>query len=229
MNQEGRAAVDVNGSSPIEHHSPEVLIFQCSTTGATGKYGPLSNYYLLEKPFKYRIAFGHMKGTVITCKHSNKPLHCTKASVFNDPENFAEINSQDENPGNCQKLGRACKGFNQGIWDEKVNDVIDDILFQKFSSDSALTKLLLSTGDAFLGNANTNKDWGIGLTPDDPDVMNMECWTCDNIQGKSLMRVREKLRKAPHEQQSRKQQIDKCKLISAAAVAVVALALAVKR
>jgi ribA/ribD-fused uncharacterized protein len=156
-------------------------------------YRVFSNHHLHDPPFKYVVKVGAFKGTVIFCEHANKALHATKASVFGDRENFDEI-CAEQDPGKCQQLGRKCKGFDQKVWDQHVQDVAFEMILQKISSNENLRSLLLSTGNALIAEAARNPIWGIGLDMDDPKVMSPETWTGKNIQGQALMRVRDHLR-----------------------------------
>jgi len=189
---------NVNGSSLDDKVAngaatcPPVIAFVGSVTGAEDVYGGFSNTYRHQKPFQYKIAFGAMEGTEIAFCHANKALHCTKASIFNDKDNFKAINEESD-PSLCTKLGRDCKGFEDSVWNGHVNAVIDDILFHKFSHEDDLAKLLLSTGDAHIGNATNNPTWGTGFSKDHPDGLKKELWTGKNIQGHALMRLRDRL------------------------------------
>eukprot|EP00927_Polykrikos_kofoidii_P032187 TRINITY_DN27495_c0_g1_i1.p1 TRINITY_DN27495_c0_g1~~TRINITY_DN27495_c0_g1_i1.p1 ORF type:complete len:248 (-),score=26.43 TRINITY_DN27495_c0_g1_i1:539-1282(-) len=178
-----------------EPGAPKVIAF-CSAKDESNPYRAFSNHHLHVPPFKYVVPVGVMKGTVIFCEHANKALHCTKASVFGDQANFDEIVAESD-PVKCQQLGRHCKNFDQTVWDGYVNEVAFQVIFQKFSSDKALMKLLVSTGDALIAEAAKNPVWGIGLSEDNPKVFSPKDWAGQNIQGKALMRAREELRKKP--------------------------------
>lgn len=156
-------------------------------------YRFFSNYYLHKPPFRYVVPVGNMRGKEILCEHANKALHCTKASLFGDKENFEAILAESD-PGECQALGRKCKGFDNAVWDEHVDEIAVQVLIQKFNSDESLKALLLSTGDALIANANKNPVWGIGFSKGDPEVHSPQEWTMRNVQGRALMRVREHLR-----------------------------------
>ena len=70
--------------------------------------------------------------------------------------------------------GCACsifgKDFNDDRWLPVVDTVAYEVTLQKFRSDSALKELLLSTGSAVIGEASTNKLWGIGVEHSDAKV-----------------------------------------------------------
>ena len=84
-------------------------------------------------------------------------------------------------------MARRCKGFDQTVWDGKVNEVAEEVLWYKFGSDDDLEKLLLHTGDAGIAYEN------------DPRVYFPNAWHGQNILGNAfaagLAAVRDRLRK----------------------------------
>ena len=50
------------------------------------------------------IRWGTMKDTLIVCKHANTAVHCTKAFVFGDKNNYDAINAESD-PKRCVELG----------------------------------------------------------------------------------------------------------------------------
>ena len=108
----------------------------------------------------------------------------------------------EADPAICQQLGRKVANFSDVKWLPLVEEVAFQIVFQIFSSDPALADLLVSTGDALIVNANNNDLWGIGQDPEGNDFTGTEAdligswsekWRGQNVQGKALMRARERL------------------------------------
>ncbi|MNI91462.1 hypothetical protein D3C73_1491250 [compost metagenome] len=61
-----------------------------------------------------------------------------------------------------------------------------------------MARRLLATGDRILVEASpSDKIWGIGLAPDDPNAQIPARWLGQNLLGKALMEVREYLRNLP--------------------------------
>ena len=83
-------------------------------------------------------------------------------------------------------MARRCKGFDQTVWDGKVNEVAVQVLWDKFFDDD-LGMLLLHTGDADIAYEN------------DPRVYSPNAWHGQNILGNAfaagLAAVRDRLRK----------------------------------
>ena len=64
------------------------------------------------------------------------------------------------------------------------------------ASNPALRSTLLSTGDAYIAEASIKDTvWGIGLRLGDPRVKDPRKWKGGNLLGRTLMQVREKLKK----------------------------------
>lgn len=81
----------------------------------------------------------------------------------------------------------------QGRWEEQRQQVLRRGLFAKFSQCEDLKEYLLSSGKRILGEASLNRVWGIGLTLTNRAKLNPKQWRGDNLQGRTLMEVREQL------------------------------------
>lgn len=88
-----------------------------------------------------------------------------KALLFKDMEMLKQIlNTKD--PATCKKLGRKVKNFDSEIWNEHSQKIVFKGNYAKFSQNSRLKELLLSTGDKVLVEASPfDKIWGIGMRP----------------------------------------------------------------
>lgn len=75
--------------------------------------------------------------------------------------------------------------------------VVDKILYQKFTQDEELKKILLDTGDRIIVEASPyDKVWGIAMGVDKyPAILDPKNWKGQNLLGQCLMRVRDKIRK----------------------------------
>lgn len=94
-------------------------------------------------------------------------------------------------------LLRGSKG--QKDWEIQRKGILFTGLLAKFSQNLDLAQYLLSTADRQLGEASTNKTWGIGLTLAVRERLNSQRWTGENLQGKTLMEVRAHLRNSIHQ------------------------------
>lgn len=65
----------------------------------------------------------------------------------------------------------------------------------KFTQNKRLQSFLIGTADLRLGEASKNFPWGVGLTLDDPDILDMGKWQASgNFLGNLLMRFRNELK-----------------------------------
>lgn len=144
-------------------------------------YGCFSNFY--------PISF--IDNDIVFCC-SEQRLMYEKAKLFD--QSMCEIILNSSNPTIIKNLGRQIKNFNQIIWDEKKYQIMVDTLFLKFSQNSEICKILLNTNNKLLAEASPyDFIWGIGLSKE--KALNvLPCnWKGQNLLGKALMEVREKL------------------------------------
>jgi ribA/ribD-fused uncharacterized protein len=118
-----------------------------------------------------------------------------KAILFNDIKTANEIMKTDL-PAMSKLLGRSVSNFNQNIWDKNCVDIVMRGCFLKFSQNEYIKDILLNTNDAILAEASPyDTIWGIGLTIKTANACKNESeWRGQNLLGKCLMNVREKLK-----------------------------------
>jgi ribA/ribD-fused uncharacterized protein len=116
-----------------------------------------------------------------------------KAVFFKD-EKIAEEILANTNPSYCKKLGRQIKRFDAEQW------LIDSFIFMvavnycKYSQNSDLKEILLSTGDKTIVEASPyDRIWGIGIHWNDDACLDEANWLGKNLLGKALMHVRMEL------------------------------------
>ena len=92
-------------------------------------------------------------------------------------------------------MGRDVHPFDQQLWNEHLDDVAFEVVYQKFAASPNMRSLLLSTGDKIIAEA-TIKDniWGIGIDVGDPRVQDPKQWKGINVLGFALMKARAQLR-----------------------------------
>lgn len=119
-----------------------------------------------------------------------------KALLFNDSILAREIMSAT-NPAEIKKLARFVIHFNTRVWTQNREKVAERGNFLKFSQSEQLEKILLSSGDKTLAEANVfDCVWGIGLGVKNSRALDPKNWRGSNLMGKCLMRVRKQLRRA---------------------------------
>ncbi len=120
-----------------------------------------------------------------------------KQEMF-DPTNNELANNimNTTSPFDIKKFGRQVKNYNDDRWNQARYEIMVEALVAKFSQNPELSKILLSTGNKKVCET-TSKDviWAIGLDMDDPNRFDETKWKGQNLLGKALMEVRDKLSK----------------------------------
>ena len=91
-------------------------------------------------------------------------------------------------------IGRSVKNFDQAVWEENRDRIMDEILLAKFTSSDELKEVLLETeGTRCVECSQVDLIWGIGFGVHEPEAQDETLWRGLNLLGKSLDRVRETL------------------------------------
>lgn len=97
-------------------------------------------------------------------------------------------------PAAAKKLGREVRDFDQGVWDQNCEGVVERGNLLKFSQDKRLKEVLLGTGNREIVEASPNdRVWGIGFNSE--EAVGREGAWGENKLGKALMKVRMELTK----------------------------------
>ena len=135
-------------------------------------YGEFSNWYLCD--------FSYAGQDFIS---SEQALMWSKAKMFGDEE-VAEKILQTTDQGQIKKLGRQVKNYDDKKWADTRYDIMVAILHEKFSQNTELEAVLLSTVGAELYEASPyDRIWGIGS-------ISTDCINGQNLLGKALMQIR---------------------------------------
>lgn len=132
-------------------------------------------------------------GIEFNCAEQYMMYH--KALVFEDSNTVSSI-LMTKNPRAQKSLGRSIKNFSDEVWDKHKIEVVTQGNWLKFSRNPEYAKFLLDTGDLTIVEASPyDKIWGIGLAEDDPRALDESQWKGQNLLGKCIMTVRDRLRK----------------------------------
>ena len=116
-------------------------------TGTAGPYGFLSNFYNV--PFTY------------------KGIHFTNSEAAfqsqKEPENAEKYS--DISPSTAKSMGRSASL--RPDWEQVKDQVMYDVLYEKFSQNPELKEALLNTGDKIIIEVTTWHDryWGMCVCP----------------------------------------------------------------
>ncbi len=155
--------------------------------------GPFSNWH----PAKFTLGYNEgelRKKHEFNC--SEQAMMFVKARMFGDNE-AAEKILKSKNPGEQKALGRAVRNYNEEEWVLEREWAVEKILYKKFTQNEDLKKILLDTGDRIIVEASPyDKVWGIAMGVDKhPAILDPKNWKGQNLLGKCLMRVRDRIRK----------------------------------
>ncbi len=126
--------------------------------------------------------------------NSEQAFMYLKAIFFGDSETGRLI-CKAATPKDAKDLGRQIKNYNDAAWTDVREKFMLDCCLAKFAQSEELKRELLATGDRILVEASPiDKVWGIGLAEDAPGVEDEANWQGQNLLGKVLMEVRERLK-----------------------------------
>jgi hypothetical protein len=116
-----------------------------------------------------------------------------KAVLFGDLEVARRILAS-ASPKTQKALGRKVRGFDERLWRRERERIVYEGNHAKFTQNEALLKALLATAGTELVEASpTDRIWGVGLSEEDPRILNPALWRGENLLGKVLTRLREDL------------------------------------
>lgn len=119
-----------------------------------------------------------------------------KALTFGDVE-ISEAIMKTDNPSVQKGLGRQVKNFNADVWNAVAKDIVYQGNMYKFSQNSVLLDVLMSTGTRTLVEASPyDTVWGIGLSEVDAKITPPEEWRGTNWLGEVLTKLRDDLKSA---------------------------------
>jgi len=170
--------------------------------GDKNTYGEFSNFYPCEFSVRARDVFSdndesldaELLDKTISVYTSEQAIMWMKAVLMNDGETASSI-EYEKSPKECKLLGRNVSPFDNNKWELWRQKIAEYVLTRKFTSSKQskqLSSLLQSTESHVLAEAAGNdRIWGIGI--DKQKALKGANWRGENILGKALMTVRDKL------------------------------------
>ena len=121
--------------------------------------------------------------------NSEQAFMWKKAMYFKDFEIAKKI-LNETNPQKAKSLGRKVKNYNDS-WDDVREQIMYEVNLSKYKT-KYLQNILLSTSPLIIVEASpVDKIWGVGLSKEDPLILDESNWKGQNLLGKVLMKVRD--------------------------------------
>lgn len=116
-----------------------------------------------------------------------------KAVCFGDKDMANKILATDD-VAEIKAFGRLGANYNESYWNGVRQIVVFEGLTAKFSQNEGLKAKLKATDNSILAEcAVKDRIWGIGLSMNNPDRLQIDKWKGQNLLGYALMMVRERL------------------------------------
>lgn len=116
-----------------------------------------------------------------------------KARLFGDEER-AEAIMATSDPSEQKRHGKLVARFDSAVWDAWKVDVVYRGNLAKFTQNPGAARQLRSTAGAMLVEANPRDwIWGCGLAAGDPQFSDPTSWRGENLLGRILTLIRDRL------------------------------------
>ena len=144
--------------------------------------GYLSNWY----PCRFTVEGGDFSSM-------EQYMMYKKAVCFGDKDMANKILATDD-VAEIKAFGRLVANYNESYWNGVRQIVVFEGLTAKFSQNEDLKAKLKATDNSILAEcAGKDRIWGIGLSMNNPDRLQIDKWKGQNLLGYALMMVRERL------------------------------------
>ena len=126
--------------------------------------------------------------------HTSEQYMMYRKALLMSDNSVAEEILAAKTPGEAKALGRKVRNFDQSVWNENCDRVVEEGNFLKFGQDERLKNILLRTGERDIVETSPNdRFWGVGFNSEEA-LEHVDEWG-ENRLGKALMRARERLKK----------------------------------
>lgn len=108
-----------------------------------------------------------------------------KATLFGDHETANKI-LKVWNPNDAKKLGREVRDFDPDVWDSNKKNIVRSCCYCRLIYDTNLRLAALDhreAGKSFVEASPYDKIWGVGLSEDDPRILDSSNWRGQNLLG----------------------------------------------
>ncbi len=144
--------------------------------------GPFSNWY----PSNFVV-----DGKTFNC--GEQFMMYTKAMTFGDKEIAEEI-MNTSNPRDQKKLGRQVRNYDDKVWEQVRFKKVKKGLMEKYKQDPFFNNYLKERKDKIIVEASPyDAIWGIGLSENDPNILEKKEKWGQNLLGKCIMEIADEL------------------------------------
>lgn len=146
------------------------------------------------------------RGEAFSYAHSEQWLAACLADLFGDALIARRIRAPYVTPTHSRRLTRSVRDFEPAVWEAERAEVALVGSLTKFAAAPALAAALVATASgpagprALVGASPRDREWGVGLSMNDPGVEDPEAWRGNNMLGEVLVRVRDVLIAQPEGQ-----------------------------
>lgn len=124
-----------------------------------------------------------------------------KRANFSDQPQMIQKALSARDPKQAKYILKALKEDRPQEWYDGVEEILLQGLRAKFGQNPDLKSFLVDTDHLMLGEASRDERWGIGMTLDDQQVLDITKWNpTGNLLGRALMKIREELTQTPTDQ-----------------------------
>lgn len=159
---------------------------------------------------RYVLFYGSFLSNFSRCKFTweymgeSHEFFCTeqafmwaKARLFNDPIMSKAILAEKDDPLDCKHCGRWVQGYDDAKWAEVRYNIMRDVNFAKYSQYEPFRNRILNPefdGKTFVEASPSDGIWGIKMSIKEKGVLDERNWKGQNLLGKAITEVREKLK-----------------------------------
>ena len=115
-----------------------------------------------------------------------------KCELFGDKVAQNEV-MRETAPREMKIIGDKIKDYDHRVWVDVQRDVVFEGAKAKFYQNMDAREGLIDTGKSMIGEATTNRKWGIGIHIKDTRCLHSSNWVGENEMGKILMEIRDEL------------------------------------
>lgn len=118
-----------------------------------------------------------------------------RKALFTDNDRLASEALGSRDPAEAKSILNRLKKNCPPQWYDQVPKILAEGLREKFKQNQFLLEILISTRGLEIGEASLDNTWGIGMTLNDPHVLDRAKWLPNgNLLGRTLMEIREEIR-----------------------------------